>query len=169
MKLIKSTLKDVPSIMNIINDAQKYLAKLGIDQWQDGYPNIAQIEKDITNDDSYVVIDEFNNIMATTVFTTKIEHTYDKIEGEWLTAKDAEYGVIHRMAVSNKYRKLGLAKFMFEECHVLLKKMNINSLRIDTHNENIGMQNFMKKYDYKYCGIIYVSNGSERLAFEKLI
>ena len=169
MKLIKSTLKDVLVIMDIIHDAQKHLASLGIDQWQDGYPDKAQIEKDIANNDSYLVIDKDNNIMGTTVFTTTIEPTYNEIEGEWLTDKEAVYGVIHRMAVSDKFRKFGLAKFMFDECHRLLNEMNIKSLRIDTHKENKGMQSLIKKYNYKYCGIIYVDRGGERLAFEKLI
>ena len=150
MKLIKSTLKDVSTIMDIIKDAQKHLAKLGIDQWQDGYPDDTQIKKDIANEDSYVIKDVQGDIMGTTVFTIKNEPTYQKIKGEWLTNEKATYGVIHRMAVSDKYRKKGVAQFVFKECNILLKEMNVSSLRIDTHKENIGMQNLIKKYDYKY-------------------
>lgn len=169
MKLVKSTIDNIPAIMDIVSDAQKYLASLGIDQWQDGYPDIAQIEKDIDDSDSYLVIDDGHNVMATTVFTTKTEITYDKIKGEWLTPKEAVYGVIHRMAVSSEYRKLGLAQFIFDECHRMLEEMNVKSMRIDTHKENIGMQSLLKKYNYNYCGVIYVDRGGERLAFEKFI
>ena len=71
MKLIESTLSSVSPIMKIIKDAQNYLADLGIDQWQDGYPDEAQIELDIMNKDSYLVVNESNQVMGTTVFTTK--------------------------------------------------------------------------------------------------
>ena len=56
--------------MSIIKDAQKYLAHLNIDQWQDGYPNQTQIELDIKNNDSYVIVNIDNLIIGTTVFLT---------------------------------------------------------------------------------------------------
>ena len=115
MNLLCSKLSDVPFIMGIINDAQKYLASLNIDQWQDGYPDETQIKLDIKNNDSYLVLIESNQIIGTTVFTIKKEPTYQNIDGNWITPEDAKYGVIHRLAVGDDYRKLGLAKFVFSE------------------------------------------------------
>jgi hypothetical protein len=65
MKLRLSSSTDIPSIMAIVADAQAYLASLNIDQWQDGYPDVAQIEKDIANQESYVVENNEGEIMAT--------------------------------------------------------------------------------------------------------
>jgi ribosomal protein S18 acetylase RimI-like enzyme len=169
MKLQKSNSADIPAIMKIIADAQRYLASLNIDQWQDGYPDATQIKLDIKNDDSFIVLDETNKIIGTTVFTTKTEHTYNQIEGEWLTKKDAKYGVIHRLAVDNEYRKVGLAKFVFEQCEEQLKQQGIKSMRIDTHSDNKGMQGLITKLGYQYCGIIILESGAERLAYEKLL
>lgn len=169
MKLQKSNSADIPAIMKIIADAQRYLASLNIDQWQDGYPDATQIKLDIKNDDSFIVLDETNKIIGTTVFTTKTEHTYNQIEGEWLTEKDAEYGVIHRLAVDNDYRKVGLAKFVFEQCETSLKQQGIKSMRIDTHRDNKGMQGLITKLGYQYCGVIILENGAERLAYEKML
>lgn len=169
MKLQASKSSDIALIMNIIEDAQGYLKELGIDQWQDGYPNKEQLELDIKNEDSYIVMNELNNIMGTTVFTTVKEPTYQNIEGKWLTAQNSKYGVIHRLAVGNAYRKLGLAKFVFSECEMRLKEMGIKSMRIDTHNENKGMQHLLICSNYIYCGIIYLENGDERLGYEKII
>ena len=169
MQLVQSKLTDIPAIMKIIGDAQEYLAALNIDQWQDGYPNEEQIELDLENKDSYVVLNEDNVIMGTTVFTTKKETTYAKIEGEWLTKDNSIYGVIHRLAVSNNFRSCGLAKFVFTESENRLKKMGVKSMRIDTHRDNLGMQHMLSKRDYKYCGIIILDSGDERLAYEKLI
>ena len=169
MIIRNSSIKDVPIIMEVIADAQQYLASLNIDQWQDGYPSEAQILIDIFNDDSYVVIDENQNIIGATVFTTKIEHTYNKIEGKWLTEKDAAYGVIHRLAVSNKYRKSGFAKFVFQYCEEVLKEKGIGSMRVDTHKDNKGMQALIESLGYEFCGIIILESGAERLAYEKIL
>ena len=91
------------------------------------------------------------------------------IEGNWKTKNNATYGVIHRMAVSNKFRGKGIAKFIFFQCEQFLKQNNIKSMRIDTHEKNLGMQGLLKKLGYHYCGVIYLENNDKRLAFEKLI
>ena len=41
-------------------------------------------------------------------------------------------------------------------------------MRIDTHEENKGMQKLISQLGYKYCGIIVLESGDKRLAFEKI-
>ena len=55
MRLQLSTSSDITNILQIINDAKVYLKSKEIDQWQHGYPNKSQIEKDIANNESYVL------------------------------------------------------------------------------------------------------------------
>ena len=89
---------DISSILEIINQAQAYLAMQNIDQWQNGYPNEEAILKDVFNNDSYVVKTKDAITAATAMFTTRPEPTYTTIEGNWKTKNNATYGVIHRMA-----------------------------------------------------------------------
>ena len=65
MKIQLSTSKDVPRIIQIIEDAKELLASLKIDQWQNGYPNSTQVEQDILKGESYVVMNDENQIIAT--------------------------------------------------------------------------------------------------------
>lgn len=169
MKIQLSTIENIPEIMEIINDAKELLASLKINQWQNGYPNAEQIENDIKNGESYVVVNDENQIMATSMFTTNKEPTYKVIDGNWIINEDEKYGVIHRMAIKKEFRKLGLATFMFHEFHLQLLEKKIKSLKIDTHEDNLGMQSLIKKLGYKYCGVIYTSYNAKRLAFEKVI
>lgn len=168
MKLTPTKNENLQSIIEVVKDAQVYLASLNIDQWQDGYPNEAAILKDIANQESFIVHSESNEIIATAMFTTKSEPTYAIIDGAWLTNENGMYGVIHRMAVANQYRKQGIAKFIFSECEQKLKDTEVASMRIDTHEDNKGMQQLLKKLGYSYCGVIFLGNGDKRLAFEKL-
>ena len=170
MKIKLSTLENIPEIMTIIKDAKELLASLKIDQWQNGYPNAAQVEQDILKGESYVVLSEENQVIATSMFTTNKEPTYQIIEeGTWKVDESKNYGVMHRMAIKKEYRKQGLATLLFDEFHQQLKSKNIESLKIDTHEENLGMQALIKKIGYQYCGIIYTNYGAKRLAFEKVI
>jgi RimJ/RimL family protein N-acetyltransferase len=169
MKIRLSTFNDISNIITIIDDAKAYLASQKINQWQNGYPNAEQVENDIKNGESFVVLNDENQIMSTSMFTTNPEPTYKIIEGNWIIDETKKYGVIHRMAIKKEFRKLGLATFMFHEFHLQLLENNIKSLKIDTHEENVGMQSLIKKLGYQYCGIIYTDYGAKRLAFEKLI
>ena len=169
MKLLSTSNQNTDSIMGIVIEAQYYLASLGIDQWQDGYPQKEIILNDIINTESYIVENVNKETLGTAMFTTNPEPTYSSIEGSWITNKDAKYGVIHRMAVGKKFRNKGVAKFIFNSCEQKLKDKKIPSMRIDTHEHNKGMQGLLKKIGYQYCGIIYLQNGDKRLAFEKLL
>ncbi|GAB7256278.1 GNAT family N-acetyltransferase [Polaribacter sp. OB-PA-B3] len=170
MKIRLSKIEDIPEIAIIIDDAKAHLKSQNIDQWQNGYPNAAQVTNDIKNCESFVVVNDDNLIVATSMFTLRKEPTYKKvIDGEWIVSENEKYGVIHRMAIKKEFRKFGLATFMFHEFHLQLLEKKVKSLKIDTHEDNLGMQSLLKKLGYKYCGIIYTSYNAKRLAFEKII
>ena len=169
MKIQLSTFEDIPAIIAIINDAKEYLASQKIDQWQNGYPNAEQVANDIKNNESYVVINDENEVIATAMFTTNPEPTYKIIDGNWNIDENEKYGVVHRMAIKKEFRKFGLATFMFHEFQMQLLEKKIKSLKIDTHEKNLGMQALIKKLGYTYCGIIYTNYHAKRVAFEKVI
>lgn len=169
MKFHVADIKDLPSIMQIVHEAQVFLASLAIDQWQDGYPKELVIRDDILKLESYVVSNTKGEILATAMLTNSAEPTYKAIEGYWLTDESSPYGVIHRMAVGASFRGQGVAKFILESSEQKLKEEQIESMRIDTHEDNICMQSLLSKCGYSYCGIIFLANGDKRLAFEKLM
>ena len=53
--------------------------------------------------------------------------------------------------------------FCFNECFKMFP-----SLKIDTHKDNIPMQKVLLRNGFKFCGIIHLENGDERLAYQKI-
>ena len=47
-------------------------------------------------------------------------------------------------------------------------KERIDHLRIDTHQDNLPMQGAVAKAGFKRAGIVYVSDGTPRVAFDWL-
>ena len=85
---------------------------------------------------------------------------WKKIEqGEWLS--DAEYGTIHRVASDGRIH--GMMGMIVQFC-----SERITHLRIDTHADNKIMQHLILKNGFKRCGIIYISDGSPRIAYERI-
>lgn len=165
MEFRKAVKTDVNNIMNIIRQAQDYFKELWINQWQNNYPNAEIISNDIDNKNSYVLLKD-NNIVATAAVSFDGEKTYDSIyEGQWIS--DDEYAVIHRIAVDGNYKGLGLASEIMKNVEQLCLNKGVYSIKVDTHEENLSMQNLLKKNKFQYCGIIYLEDGSKRIAFEK--
>ena len=109
--------------MAIIGDAQEYLKDQNIDQWQNDYPNNDIIINDILNKESYLVKSNSDNVIATAMFSTRLEPTYKVIDGKWMSSNSDRYGVIHRMAIAKKNRRSGVSKFIFKTFETFLKKI----------------------------------------------
>lgn len=167
MEFRKAVETDVEDIMEIIKQAQSYLKSKGINQWQNNYPNYETIKNDINNGESYVLI-ENNNIIATIAVSFEGESTYSKIyNGDWLT--NDRYAVIHRVAVDNSYKGLGISSKIIKYVELLCLDKKVSSIKVDTHEQNMSMQKLLEKNSFVYCGKIYLEDGSSRIAFEKIL
>ena len=167
MEFRNSEKSDVKEIMSIIKESQNYFKEKGINQWQDGYPNEESIISDIEAKESYVLL-ENNKIIATAYVSFSGESDYDVIyDGKWLSK--GKYAVVHRVAVLNEMKGNGIASELFKNIEKICLESNINNIRIDTHRENKSMQRFLNKNGFEYCGVIYLKDKQERIAFEKIL
>ncbi len=161
MKIKKADMNDLKEILNIYSYARRYMKEhKNPTQWGDDRPSESVIKNDITNGNSFVIID---NDVISGVFSFIIgeDETYKKIyDGKWLN--DKAYGTVHRLAGNGKSK--GIFDFSMGYCEKL-----IDNIRIDTHKNNKIMQYLLSKRGYKKCGMIYVEDGSERLAYQKEI
>ena len=168
MNFRKTRKEDIPAVMKLIDQAKAYMKENGIDQWQNGYPNAKSIRKDIDQDYSYVMEDE-GKIIGTLAVIFDGEPTYEKIyDGEWKTTEEP-YAAVHRVAVDAECKGRGIAGAMIEEVERLCRERGVRSIKNDTHRDNRSMQRMQAKNGFEYCGVIYLQDDAERIAFEKLI
>ena len=169
MIIRKTTGSDLGAVMPIFEEARKTIAALGIDQWQNGYPSDGVILSDIEKDQSYVC-DIDGKICGTFAMLVESEPTYDKIyDGEWLTGDSDDYIAIHRVAIAVSSRGSGLSGKIIGYATEFAKEKGRKSLRIDTHRGNAVMRRMLEKNGFVHCGTIYLENGDERVAYEKII
>ncbi|CUP95911.1 Acetyltransferase (GNAT) family [Turicibacter sanguinis] len=160
-------LEDIERVMEIIKQAQQYFKEKGINQWQNGYPNTKVIENDIKNGHSFVLIKN-NEIVGTIAISFEGEATYNKIfEGAWKS--NDNYAVIHRIAVDHELKGIGLSSEMIKQTELMCNKKSVGSIKVDTHEDNQAMQRSLIKNGFDYCGVIYLADGSKRVAFEKCL
>lgn len=160
MEIRKTEMDELDEIMAIYAHARQFMAQHGNpNQWGNVKPPKEQIVRDIEAGNSYVCIEQ-GEIVATFFYKKDVDPTYIKIyDGAWVN--DAPYGVVHRIASAGTVKGAGsfCLNWAFAQC---------GNLKIDTHHDNVVMQNTLKKNGFVYCGIIHLEDGAERLAFQKV-
>lgn len=162
MMNIRSTeLKELPLVMEIYDCARNFMRTTGnTTQWVNGYPSEAFIRQEIEEGHSFVCADEQGGISGTFCFILGDDPTYQHIyEGAWLN--DEPYGVVHRLATNG--RRKGVAAACLDWCF-----QRMPNVRVDTHRDNKVMQHILEKHGFQRCGIIYVKDGTERIAYQKI-
>ncbi len=164
MEIRKSQLEDVPRIMEIYARARRFMAAHGNPhQWgPTNWPPEQLILRDIEQGRSYVCEDDAGRVVGTFsyAFGPDIEPTYREIEGgAWRS--EAPYGVVHRIATDGSVRGVGTYCLSWAFAHS-------GHLRVDTHGDNVVMQNLLAKLGFTPVGTIYVEEDDyPRIAYEK--
>lgn len=150
---------DLPRIMEIYEIARQFMTANGNPtQWAGGYPWQDMLEEDIAAGNLYVICDE-TTIHGVFAFILGEDPTYAHIEnGSWRSA--TPYGTIHRIAGDGSG---GMVQAALTYCSGI-----IGHLRIDTHADNSPMQHQVEKYGFSRRGIIYVEDGTPRIAYDRL-
>lgn len=160
MDIRKTNLQDIDQVMAIIDSARGLMRASGNTvQWTNGYPSREYIQSTIDIGENYVCL-VADTIVATFCFSLEPDPNYAHIEdGHWLN--DQPYAVVHRLASNGQVKGIAMRCFewCFEQCP---------NIRVDTHETNIPMQKVLTKLGYTRCGIIYVGDGTARVAFQKI-
>lgn len=159
MKVRNATREDLPDILTIYDRAREFMRENGNpNQWGSSNPPITVLEKDIAEDQLYILEDEAE-VLGVFAFIIGEDPTYHAIDGTWHS--DETYGTIHRIAAS------GAKRGIFSAC-IKFCERKIGYLRIDTHEDNRIMQHLIEKHGFRCCGIIHLADGSPRIAYDRI-
>ena len=152
-----ANMEDLTRIEEIYAYARTFMAETGNpNQWGKTNPPTEQLLLDIDNRLLFVIENE-SVIHGVFYFYIGADPTYDYIEdGYWHS--DRLYGTIHRIAGDGSG---GILRTAVGFC-----RQQIDYLRIDTHHDNSVMQNALARLGFQKCGIIYIADGSPRIAYD---
>ena len=166
-----ATPADLPRLMDLFRQARETMREDGnITQWAGEYPSAEVVLEDIRLGRSYVIEDGSGTVAGTFAFIPGIEPTYNRIfDGRWLD-DTLPYATIHRLAGSRHSHGVAGACFAWawEQCRARRLDARPYTLRVDTLADNHIMRHCILKAGFTYCGIIYLADGSPRLAYQKI-
>ena len=88
------------------------------------------------------------------------------LQGNWKSNRP--YAVVHHMAISEAYRRQGIANIAFRLTEKLCIQKEIYSIWVDTDETNATMRHVLSKNGFDYCGTIWFDN-SVKYAYEKML
>ncbi|MGI6315161.1 MAG: GNAT family N-acetyltransferase [Christensenellales bacterium] len=163
MGLRKTKEEDVSSVLDLYREAREFMAEQGLRQWTEGYPGRDSLEKDRERGYSWV-LEEEGAILGTAAYFIGEEPTYHSIEGAW--GGIGRTAVVHRLAVAKAARKRQIATRILTELINKARTAGADWFRADTHRDNRPMRGLLEKLGFTMRGIIYVADGTPRVAYD---
>ncbi len=163
--------EDMPDIERIVGDARRGLRRFHIDQWQGSYPSREDFLTDIRRGECFVVL-HGGEVAGFFTLSLREEECYASItDGKW--TEGMAYCVVHRAAVSAKYRGTGMSRYLMKCVEQQAAALERRCIRADTHRKNKPMQTLLRECGYRYRGNVTVDSepghDPARQAFEKIL
>lgn len=162
MEMRLATPGDIPRVMEIMAAARLYQRACGFVQWEDGYPAVPDIQRDIDSGTARV-FDSGGEVTGYACLAVG-DASYDAHPGLWRYIGD--YGVIHRLALAPQQRGKGRGEELFSLMENEYRGRGIRTVRVDTGAANLVMQRLLTRCGYEPRGRCAFAWG-DRLAYEK--
>lgn len=146
MDIRLAKISDIDEILVVLKEVVKHNP---CTKWNSNYPNRDIITNDINNKDLYILIAN-EEIVGSVVLNSEEDINYNKVSWD----KKGEALIIHRLFTSPKYAGKGYGKFMIEKCKEIARELEYDSIRLDTHQDNLPAQKLYEKLGFNNKGKI---------------
>lgn len=152
MTIRKGHLSELPAIKSLTQACAVTMAEKGIYQWNDHYPSLARLKKDIELEELFI-LQKNGEIIGIIVIIETIDEEYLPVK--WLSDSDSANLYIHRLAVHPDFWGKGFAQKLMDFAENFAREKNYDSIRLDTFSQNKRNQRFYEFRGYKRLGNIY--------------
>ncbi|MCH2231693.1 MAG: GNAT family N-acetyltransferase [Crocinitomicaceae bacterium] len=146
-------LSEVETIIKLTKACGRNLRENGIDQWDENYPDIESITNDIQTNTLFTYKMD-GQIVGIVVLNEIQDEEYAEIN--WRTPIDSKNIVVHRLAVSPKHQRKGIARKMMDFAEKFALDNNYDSIRLDTFSQNPRNQKFYLSRGYQELGSVFL-------------
>ena len=162
MEFLPAVPDDLEAVMEVFKKGVENLIKIGIDQWDDVYPNERIISKDIKYGNLYKVVLN-GKPMGAVVINTMEDPEYWDIPWQYENPC-----VLHRLCVHPEALGLGIGRFAVSMAEKEAGKRGFSSMRLDTFSKNPFSNGVYRGLGYEYRGDVTFRKGSFHCYEKKL-
>ena len=131
MRIIQAHDEHVHPAMDLLSDCIRDLRRHGINQWDDIYPNLDTVTKDVAGRTLYVALQE-NRCLGAVCLTEEQAAAYREVS--WVGGEPAF--VIHRLCVAPAQQGRGILSRMVDFAEGFAEEKGYASIRLDAYTGN---------------------------------
>lgn len=146
---------DIMNIMNIIKDVILRMNQQGIDQWDEVYPDIETIRKDLQEKCAfgYFIGDELSGYIS---INEDMPPEYNSLI--WKIEQEQSL-IVHRLIVKVQQQGKGIAKEIMSFAEDYAKKIGYKAIRLDAFSKNPVSLKLYESNGYQKVGLVYFRKG----------
>ncbi|MGM9652337.1 MAG: GNAT family N-acetyltransferase [Eubacteriales bacterium] len=161
--------QDAEALTRLYAEGSALLRARGVNQWQHGEPGAQNAAADIASGVCRIAM-EGSAAAAAFSLIPGPDASYGEIDGAWC-APQAEYAVLHRVAAAHPHT--GAGGEILRAAIAEARGRGFDSLRADTHPDNLPMQRLLERHGFVRCGSIRLAGGADagalRIAYERTL
>jgi ribosomal protein S18 acetylase RimI-like enzyme len=164
MAPVPASSDDIPSLLALTKACVARMRELGIDQWDDFYPDETLIAADVASGTVHVLKQDGELIGCVTV-DEKADPNWQGLA--WTTPDDGA-AAVHRLMIDPSHQRRGLAKHLMLHAEAIAKANGQHTLRLDAFTLNPPSLRLYASLGYTRTGTAQMRKGAF-LGFEKVI
>jgi ribosomal protein S18 acetylase RimI-like enzyme len=149
MRIRRAEHDDLPALMALMRRVIPLMLAAGNLQWDETYPNEAVFQRDIEQEQLWVV-DAETSLAGLAAITMDQEPDYAQVGWDI----DEPAIVVHRLAVDPAFRGVGVARTLMQRAEEIAAERGITILRVDTNTQNQATQRLFPRLGYQLAGEI---------------
>lgn len=166
MKFQPSQPSETNTIYGILDTCRSDMLNRGIQQWDETYPTLEIVEKDIAAGGMYSIFQN-DELIGVIVMDEKQSPQYEMVNWQ---LNEAPILIIHRLAINPNLQGSGLGKQAMELAHQFAREHHYKTIRLDAYKGNQSLLNFYSKLGYQSVGEIPLEyTAGPFVCFEKSI
>lgn len=160
----KATLEDVDRLIKLVHDCISAMRAMGIDQWDDVYPDRRTVERDVAAGTLEVLYDS-QGILACITLDQSMDPMWQGLD--W-TADSEPAVAVHRLMVDPAVQGRGCARLLMAHAEEGARRQGFRSIRLDCFLQNPRAMSFYSSLGYRRTGTAMMRKGAFA-GFEKLL
>lgn len=154
--------KELDVILALTQACGNHMRKNGIDQWDENYPDLENLRRDIDQENLFVYRKD-GVVIGIVVLNETQDPEYAEIL--WSTSDSDRNLVVHRLAVHPEHQGKGIARNLMDFSEDWARTQDYDAIRLDTYSQNPKNQKFYKNRGYTELGSVYLSYKKEHPYF----
>jgi ribosomal protein S18 acetylase RimI-like enzyme len=164
MNLRLANASDLPALLQLTGDCVTAMRAVGIEQWDEVYPNAEVFSTDIAAG-TLTVLEEDGSLIAAITIDSHHDPMWSDLA--WTGESDSAMAV-HRLMVHPAQQGRGIAKHLMQHAEIIAGAKGARSVRLDSFLQNPAASALYPRLGYQATGIVMMRKG-EFMGFEKLL